>query len=116
MPTPRRSGGAPTIDCPPTRMSPSSGSNMPAIMRKSTVLPLPEGPNTATISPGSTARDRLSAQRTVPNVLPTELSSRRAMLSAFHRAERQTFHQIALRIEREQQRRRDREHDRGGDL
>src|SRR6266699_4123029 len=116
MPIPRRSGGAPTIVWPPTRISPSSGSNIPAIMRSSTVFPLPDGPNTATISPGSTVNDRPSVQRTGPNVLPTELSSSRAMPSAFHRAERQPFDQIALCIEGEQQGRCHREHDRRGDL
>src|SRR5262245_26142231 len=116
MPIPRRSGGAPTMDRPATWMSPSSGSNMPATMRSSTVFPLPDGPNTATISPGSTINDRSSAQRTAPNALPTALSSRRAMPSAFHRAERQALDQVALRIEREQQGRRDRENDRSRDL
>src|ERR1700751_2219092 len=97
-------------------MSPSSGSNIPAIIRNSTVLPLPEGPNTATISPGSTTRDRSSAQRTGPNALPTALSSRCAMGSAFHRAERETLDQVALRIEGEQQGRRHRQNDRLRDL
>ncbi|GCC48728.1 hypothetical protein chiPu_0032652, partial [Chiloscyllium punctatum] len=116
MPMPRRSGGAPTTERPPIRMSPSSGSNMPAIIRSSTVLPLPDGPNTATISPGSTASDNPSAGRATPNALLTALISRRAIGSAFHRAEREPLDQIALRIERQQQGRRHREHDRRRDL
>ena len=53
-----------------------------------------------------------STARIVPNVLLTVLRSSRAMQSALHRAEGQALDQVALRIEREQQGRRDREHDR----
>src|SRR4029079_10848669 len=116
MPIPRRSGAAPTMERPSTRISPWSGSNMPAIMRRSTVFPLPDGPKTATISPGSTVSETPSAGRTTPKLLPTDLSSSRAIQSAFHRAERQSFDQIALRIEREQQGRHHRQHNRRGDL
>src|SRR6202048_793042 len=116
MPMPRRSGAAPTIEFPATRISPSSGSNMPAIMRSRTVLPLPDGPNTATISPGSTTSERSLAGRVAPNALPTDLSSSRAIASAFHRAQRQPFDQIALRVQREQQGRRHGQNDRRGDL
>src|SRR5688572_8228977 len=85
-------------------------------MRSSTVLPVPEGPNTTTISPAST--DSETSSSTLPDLNPLEMlrSSRLVIALPFHRAEGQAFDQVALGIERQQEGRRDGQHDRGGDL
>ena len=54
MPTSRASGPSPTTDWPAILMSPASGATMPAISRSSTVLPAPDGPKIAIVSPRST--------------------------------------------------------------
>ena len=56
MPTPRVSIGRRVTSCPPnsTRL-PGSGVSSPAMRRSSVVLPQPEGPSSASTSPGSTA-------------------------------------------------------------
>ncbi len=46
-----------------TRMRPRSGVSNPAISRRAVVLPLPEGPRRAMISPFSTASDKLPQNR-----------------------------------------------------
>src|SRR6476661_6683712 len=76
----------------------------------------PDGPNMATISPGSTVSDTRSAGRIGPNVLLMDLISSRAIMLALKRAERQALDQISLRIEREQQGRRHRQHNRRSNL
>ena len=43
------------------RMSPASGRTVPAISRSSVVLPLPDGPQTTTVSPLSTVSDTPSS-------------------------------------------------------
>src|SRR5688500_14283606 len=85
-------------------------------MRSSTVLPVPEGPNTTTISPALT--DSETSSSTLPDLNPLEMlrSSRLVIASPLHRAEGQAFDQVALRIERQEQGRRDRQHDRRRDL
>src|SRR5262245_56034901 len=85
-------------------------------MRSSTVLPVPEGPNTTTISPAFTDSEMSSSTLPDLKLLVTLRSSRPFIALPLHRAERQAFHQVALRIERQQQGRRDGEHDRCGDL
>src|SRR6185436_14609621 len=85
-------------------------------MRSNTVLPVPEGPNTTTISPAFT--DSETSSSTLPDLKLLEMlrSSRLVIASPLHRAERQAFDQVALGVEREQQGRRDREHDGRCDL
>src|SRR5919108_3661609 len=85
-------------------------------MRSNTVLPVPEGPNTTTISPALT--DSETSSSTLPDLKPLETlrSSRLVIALPLHRAERQAFDQIALGVEGQQQGRRHREHDRGRNL
>src|SRR5688572_13793576 len=85
-------------------------------MRSSTVLPVPEGPNTTTISPAFT--DSETSSSTLPDLNPLEMlrSSRLVIASPLHRAKGQAFDQIALRIERQQQGRCHRQNDRRGNL
>ena len=59
MPTSRSSGARWVTVWSPIRIAPASGSWMPAIRRNSTVLPQPDGPNTTTVSPCSTASEAL---------------------------------------------------------
>ncbi|RUW73148.1 hypothetical protein EOA31_13840, partial [Mesorhizobium sp. M4B.F.Ca.ET.049.02.1.2] len=58
--TPRNSASTSVMSSPPIRILPSSGSMTPAIMRSSTVLPAPDGPNSTSVSPSATLSDRLS--------------------------------------------------------
>src|SRR4029450_7526883 len=85
-------------------------------MRSSTVLPVPDGPNTTTISPAFTYNEMSSS--TLPDLKPLEMlrSSRLVITSPLHRAKRQAFDQVALGIERQQQGRRDLQHDGRRDL
>src|SRR6202021_1184786 len=115
MPTPRVSGSWSVTSRPPRKMLPSSSCSTPAMSRRSTVFPDPDGPNTATISPLSAASETRSSTLPVLNSLLTERISRLAIL-ALHRAERETLDEIALRIERERERRGYRQHDGRGDL
>src|SRR4029450_3504547 len=80
-------------------------------MRSSTVLPVPDGPNTTTISPAFTYNEMSSS--TLPDLKPLEMlrSSRLVIVLPLHRAERQALDQVALGIERQQQGRCDRQHD-----
>ena len=52
----------------PKRISPLSSSQKPAIMRKSVVLPQPEGPSRVKNSPSPTVRSTSSTARTVPKL------------------------------------------------
>src|ERR1700710_1232149 len=97
-------------------MAPASSSSTPAISRSNTVLPPPEGPDTATISPASTASETSSSTAPLLNPLLTLRSSICAIGSAFHSAEGEPFDKIALGVERDRQGRRHREDDGGGDL
>ena len=58
MPSPRLLGGRRVMSRPPIRTSPVSGASNPATIRSMVVLPQPDGPSTASISPGG--MDRLS--------------------------------------------------------
>ena len=57
MPTSRRSGPSADTSRPATQTCPVAAGSTPAIARSSTVLPAPEGPNSTSVSPGSTASD-----------------------------------------------------------
>ena len=63
---PRRSGGSPAMSRPSTRIAPDSGSTKPAIARSSVVLPQPELPSSAIISPRATSRLTWSSTRVAP--------------------------------------------------
>ena len=62
----RFSGGSRVMSLPATRMTPSSGITNPAIARSSVVLPQPELPSSAIISPRSTSRLTWSSTRVPP--------------------------------------------------
>ncbi len=62
----RFSGGRCVMSTPFTRIVPSSGITNPAIDRSSVVLPQPELPSSAIISPRSTPRLTPSSTRTPP--------------------------------------------------
>ena len=64
--TGRRLGGTWVTSWPSIRMRPSSGVSSPATMRRSVVLPQPEGPSRAKNSPSSMDRDTLSTATTLP--------------------------------------------------
>ncbi len=69
MPTRRFSGGThapPATRRPATSTVPASGVSKPAIRRSSVVLPQPEGPSRATISPRSTQSDASTTAGVVP--------------------------------------------------
>jgi len=66
----RRSGGTTAAgedrQRSPTQISPASGARNPATRRKVVVLPQPEGPSSATSSPGFTSSERPSTAATSP--------------------------------------------------
>jgi hypothetical protein len=62
---PRARGGRSVTSRPPTRSRPAVGRTNPAIARKAVVLPEPDGPISAMISPGRTASVK-SASTTLP--------------------------------------------------
>ena len=66
MLTGRRLGSTPRIDWPPIFTSPSSGAMKPAIIRKSVVLPQPDGPRIEKKLPCATASDSASTAVCVP--------------------------------------------------
>src|SRR5208283_3032973 len=69
MPICRSRGDKREISRSPTKMSPSSSSSRPAIMRMSVVLPLPEGPSRQSNSPSATSRLNPSNSRAAPKRL-----------------------------------------------
>src|SRR5829696_331381 len=62
----RARGGRSLTTCPPIRISPSVGSSSPAMVRRSVVLPHPEGPRRTRYSPSSVARSTPSTAWTRP--------------------------------------------------
>src|SRR3954468_18372554 len=60
-------------------MRPRSGVSKPAIMRRAVVLPLPEGPRRATISPFSTASETPRRTGVPPKALSSRSRVRKAM-------------------------------------
>src|SRR3989339_1177856 len=69
MPVLRRWGGRSLTGWPSNRMRPSSGVQKPAIMRRSVVLPQPDGPSRKKHSPSWISRDTPSTAVTLPNRL-----------------------------------------------
>ena len=76
MPRLRLCVGTGVMSWPSMTMDPSVGSSSPAIMRKSVVLPQPDGPSKHTNVPSGTFRLMLSTAVNVPNRLVTSRSSR----------------------------------------
>ncbi len=63
---PRRSGGNASRSRPSMRIAPDCGTTKPAIERSNVVLPQPELPSSATISPRPISRLTRSSTRVVP--------------------------------------------------
>ena len=74
---------------PSTDTLPAVGSTSPPTMRRSVVLPLPDGPSTVTISPDSMVRSRGPSASTAPNRCATPASSMAAVTGAERTAGRQ---------------------------
>ena len=68
MPMSRREAGTEEMSLPSTRTDPVSADSKPATMRRAVVLPQPDGPSSATSSPGAISMDSPSRARVVPNV------------------------------------------------
>ena len=66
MATWRWRGGRPSSTCPSRTMLPRLGGSRPAIIRRTVVLPQPEGPTNTSTSPSATSRERSSTARTPP--------------------------------------------------
>ena len=64
-------GGTSVIACPSMKISPSLGNSKPAIMRRSVVLPQPEGPSSEKNSPWRIAISAASTAVTSPKRLVT---------------------------------------------
>ncbi len=71
MVTPRLAGGARVSSRPPIVTRPRSGNSSPAIMRRSVVLPQPEGPSSTEKLPGAIRNETSSTAMTRPQLLPT---------------------------------------------
>jgi|HubBroStandDraft_2_1064218.scaffolds.fasta_scaffold09401_2 hypothetical protein len=67
MPMSRRAAGTEEMSLPSTRTAPVSAVSKPATMRRAVVLPQPEGPSSATSSPGAISIESPSSARVVPN-------------------------------------------------
>ena len=74
MPMSRLAGGTGAMSLPSTVTVPLSAVSNPARIRSAVVLPQPEGPSSATSSPGAISSDRPFSARTAPN---DRLTSRR---------------------------------------
>src|SRR5215472_15037780 len=98
----RFSGGVPTRSRPSRKMAPASGRSKPAIIRRSVVLPHPDGPSRVKNSPASMAMLTLSTAFSAPKRRVTSLISRSAMRLDF-------THQRPRQRERERDRQRDRQ-------
>src|SRR5918999_1865209 len=66
MATCRARGGSPLTTFPPIRTSPSVASSSPAMVRRSVVLPQPEGPSSTRYSPSAVAMSTPSTATTSP--------------------------------------------------
>ena len=71
MLTGRSCGGTPVMSWPSMKMRPASGVSKPASMRSSVVLPQPEPPSSANISPRAISRSTPSTAATAPKRLVT---------------------------------------------
>src|SRR5215470_12492761 len=93
-----------TTDRPSIRMSPEVGVSSPAIMLSVVVLPQPEGPSSATVSPSAIERSRPATATNDPNSLRSFRRTSFAVIavfvregkSALDRSEREPAHQVRL--------------------
>ena len=67
MPMSRLAAGTDEMSLPSTRTDPVSAVSKPATMRRAVVLPQPDGPSSATSSPGAISMDSPSRARVAPN-------------------------------------------------
>src|SRR5438552_8704453 len=67
MAMPRARGGRSATSRPPMRIDPDVGDSSPATMRKSVVLPQPDGPSSTRNSPSLVAKSTPSTARTAPS-------------------------------------------------
>ena len=75
MPMSRREAGTEEMSLPSTMTDPASADSKPATMRRAVVLPQPDGPSSATSSPGAISIDSPSRARVAPNVRLRSCSS-----------------------------------------
>src|SRR5580693_8306535 len=66
MPMSRLAAGIREMSLPSTATEPESAASKPARMRSAVVLPQPDGPSSATSSPGAISSDRPARARTAP--------------------------------------------------
>src|SRR5215203_4872759 len=85
MPVSRAWGGLRVTSSPPITTRPAVGGTKPATMRSVVVLPQPEGPSSATISPCATSRSTRSTAVEAPYRLPRASRTRRPITSPPHR-------------------------------
>jgi hypothetical protein len=67
MPMSRFAAGTDEMSLPSTRTDPLSANSKPAAMRRAVVFPQPDGPSSATSSPGAMSRENPSRALVVPN-------------------------------------------------
>ena len=82
MATLRLPGGSLVTFRPPIASVPEVGASRPAIVRRSVVLPQPDGPSNAKNSPSSIARSSSSIARTPPGNTLVSRSRRTSAISA----------------------------------
>ena len=75
MPMSRREAGTEDMSLPSMMTDPASADSNPATMRSAVVLPQPDGPSSATSSPGAISMDSPSSARVVPNARVRSCSS-----------------------------------------
>ena len=75
MPMSRRAAGTDEMSLPSIRTEPVSAVSKPATMRSAVVLPQPDGPSSATSSPGAISMDSPSRARVAPNARVRSCSS-----------------------------------------
>src|SRR5499427_10833464 len=78
MPKRRRSGGRAVTSSPSTALRPASGVSKPATSRSTVVLPLPDGPRSATISPRAADSETPRVTAASPNRFSRPSSVRNA--------------------------------------
>ncbi len=75
MPMSRRDEGTEDMSLPSMTTDPASADSKPATMRSAVVLPQPDGPSSATSSPGAISMDSPSRARVAPKKRLSSCSS-----------------------------------------
>ena len=75
MPMSRLEAGTEDMSLPSMMTDPASADSNPATMRRAVVLPQPDGPSSATSSPGAISMDSPSSARVAPNARVRSCSS-----------------------------------------